>query len=120
MVVLMTSLPRVTRKPQPVWPVSSREKLPLHSIPETPVKDVECFGSRAEFLRCVLAASRDAGLPASWERPATVPGTFRDAIFYPSEGVLAIASVFREKEQLFRQADILQGLDILLSLSIFL
>lgn len=66
------------------------------------------------------SVSGDAGLPASWEWPATVPGTFRDAIFYPSEGVSAIASVFREKEQLFRQTEVLQGLDILLSLSIFL
>lgn len=57
MVMLMTSLPRVTHTPQPVWPVSSREKLPLHSIPEAPVKAVECFGSPAEFLRCGFAVS---------------------------------------------------------------
>ena len=57
MVVLRTSLPRVTRTPRLVWPVSSREKLPLHSIPEAPVKAVECFGSPVEFLRCGLAVS---------------------------------------------------------------
>ncbi|KAK4815575.1 LOW QUALITY PROTEIN: hypothetical protein QYF61_004092 [Mycteria americana] len=48
---LRTSLPRVTRTPWPAWPVPSREKLPLRSVSEVPVKAVECFSSPAEFLR---------------------------------------------------------------------